>query len=105
LEQLHVKLSFYLDPLDADSGAIRLIPGTNDWTSAFATQLRSDLATPDRVQQTLGVRWDEVPSWPLATVPGDLVVWNFRVIHASFGGSERRRLFSMNFREPAAAAS
>lgn len=101
INQLHLKLSFYLDELDADSGAIRLIPGTNDWASPFATTLRRDLETPATTVERFGVRWDEIPSWPLASRPGDLVLWSFRTVHASFGGGQRRRLFSINFREPA----
>jgi hypothetical protein len=113
LQQLHVKLSFYLDPLDAESGAIRLIPGTNFWETEFASALRRDLATPASTLEAYGVRWDEIPSWPLSTEPGDLVVWNFRTVHASFNGGLRRRLFSLNYcapvddagGEPAATAS
>jgi hypothetical protein len=47
-----------------------------------------------------GVPYDEIPSYPLETDPGDLVVWSFRTVHASFGGDARRRLFSINFKEP-----
>jgi hypothetical protein len=100
MEQFHLKLSFYLDPLDAESGAIRLIPGTNFWDSEFARTMRRDLVTPTKTTETFGVRWDEIPSWPLETLPGDLVLWNFRTVHASFKGGKRRRLFSVNFREP-----
>ena len=37
-------------------------------------------------------------------LPGDVVAWNFRTIHASFNGQERRRLFSLNFKEPESPA-
>ncbi len=99
LDQYHLKLSFYLDPLDADTGAIRLIPGSNHHATRFATSLRRDLQTPTSVREHYGVEPADVPAWTLATQPGDLVLWNFRSIHASFGGSERRRLFSVNFRQ------
>ena len=29
-----------------------------------------------------------------------MIAWDFRTIHASFNGGERRRLFSINFRGP-----
>jgi hypothetical protein len=103
LAQYHVKLSFYLDPLRADTGAIRMIPGTNHHLTDFATTLVGKLQRPEDIEQTFGVRWDEIPSHTLETDPGDLVVWTFRTIHASFGGNARRRLFSMSFREPAPA--
>jgi len=99
LTRYHVKLSFYLDPIDSASGAIRMIPGTNFQTSRFARTLRRGLDDPVRIGEVFGVEGRDIPSWTLATDPGDLVVWNFRTIHASFNGGERRRLFSMNFRE------
>jgi len=101
LTQYHVKLSFYLDPLRADSGAIRMIPGTNHYLTNFAGSLVRYLQKPEEIEQTYGVKWDEIPSQVVETDPGDLVVWSFRTIHASFGGDARRRLFSMSFREPA----
>jgi hypothetical protein len=58
------------------------------------------LQKPEEIEDTYGVKWDEIPSYVLETDPGDLVVWSFRTIHASFGGDARRRLFSMSFREP-----
>ena len=33
------------------------------------------------------------------STPGDLIIWNFRTIHGSYQGGERRRLFSLNFGE------
>jgi hypothetical protein len=105
LQQYHLKLSFYLDPLRAESGAIRFIPGTNHYETMFARVLRRDLQTPQTVVDTFGVDPRDVPSWPVETDPGDLVIWNFRTIHGSFGGGTRRRLFSINFRQSDAAAA
>jgi hypothetical protein len=99
LTRRHVKISLYLDPLSSDSGAIRVLPGTNFWQTAYATELRRDLDDPSKIQEHLGVAPQDLPSWTIQSRPGDAVVWDFRVIHASFNGSERRRLLSLNFRE------
>jgi hypothetical protein len=99
MTQYHVKLSFYLDPLRADTGAIRMLPGSNHHLTPYANTLLRTLQKPDDIEATYGVPVDQIPSWPLETDPGDLVIWQFRTIHASFGGSARRRLFSMNYRE------
>jgi hypothetical protein len=99
IEQRHLKLSFYLDPISADSGAIRMIPGTNHYRTDFAERLRRDLNEPGAIASIFGVEPAAIPSWTLANEPGDLIVWNFRTIHASFNGGARRRLFSLNFRE------
>jgi hypothetical protein len=102
MEQPHLKLSFYLDPLDHETGAIRVIPGTNYLDSAFARRLRGDLIDPETVERTFGVAPQDIPSWTIESEPGDLVCWDFRTMHASFGGNARRRLFSVNFRRPMA---
>jgi Phytanoyl-CoA dioxygenase (PhyH) len=94
----HVKLSFYLDRLRADSGAIRVIPGTNFFNETFAKKLRRKLLDPDNIRNEFGVDGREIPSVPLETDPGDLVVWDFRTVHASYHGGVRRRLFSINFK-------
>ena len=104
LERHHVKLSFYLDPLKGESGAIRMLPGTQFWQSAYAETLRRDLDDPARIESIFGVGPQDIPAWTLESEPGDVIAWNFRTIHASFNGNERRRLFSLNFKEPVPAA-
>ena len=100
LGRLHVKASIYLDPLSADSGAIRVIPGTNFHHTSYAQTLRRELEHADQIESHFGIDGRDIPSWAISSVPGDVVVWNFRTIHASYNGGERRRLFSINFREP-----
>jgi hypothetical protein len=95
----HVKLSFYLDSLRADSGAIRVIPGTQHFKESFATALRNGFREPGEIEDQFGVAARDIPSIALETEPGDVVVWDFRTIHASYYGQVRRRLFSINYRE------
>jgi len=105
MEQRHVKLSFYLDPLDVASGAIRLLPGTNHHLTPYARNLRRDLDDPAKIESIFGVTPDAIPSWTIGSRPGDLIAWDFRTIHASFNGSARRRLLSLNFKENLANSS
>lgn len=95
----HVKLSFYLDPLRADTGAIRVMPGTNFMGSPYSKAVRSRINDPAKIQEHFGVDPRDLPSLPIETDPGDLVIWDFRTVHASYYGDVRRRLFSINFRE------
>ena len=95
----HAKLSFYLDPLRADTGAIRVIPGTNYVREAYAKAVRSLTVDPTKIEEHFGMDPRDLPSVALETDPGDLVVWDFRTVHASYGGGIGRRLFSINFRE------
>lgn len=99
----HVKMSFYLDPLRADSGAPRLMPGTNHWQGTYASTLRTRFRDFGQIPSVYGIDGPEVPSVTLESDPGDLLMWDFRTIHASYFGLERRRLFTMNYRERAAA--
>jgi len=98
LEQTTIKLSFYLDRLRADSGAIRVIPGTHDHLSAFSRRLQETLyRAPDGIRELYGVDAEEIPSWTLDNDPGDVLVWSFRTFHASFHGREGRRSFFLAF--------
>ena len=100
LERFHVKASFYLDPVTRETGAIRLIPGTHLHGSPYAARLRETLhRAPSEIEARYGVPAQEIPSWTLESEPGDVLVWNLRAIHASFGGGDRRRSFSMIYRE------
>jgi hypothetical protein len=95
----HVKLSFYLDDLRADTGAIRVIPGSQFFKESFAIALRKAFREPSQLHEHLPVDARDIPSVALETSPGDLVVWDFRTVHASFHGGVGRRLFSINYRE------
>ena len=99
LNHYHVKMSFYLDELSGENGAIRVIPGSHFHNSTFARTLLKDLDDPTHVEDVYGVHGNDVPSVTLNSSPGDVIVWNFRTIHASYNGGERRRLFSLNFGE------
>jgi len=86
---LHIKIAFYLDPLTRDTGALRVIPGSH---------ISGDRYT-DTMQEYLnnsGIAGKDVPALALETNPGDVVVFNHNLKHASFGGNKRRRMFVMN---------
>jgi ectoine hydroxylase-related dioxygenase (phytanoyl-CoA dioxygenase family) len=94
----HIKLSFYLDELHRETGALRVIPGSHFDGTGYAGALYKHLSRePGRVYEHVGVEVDEVPAWTVDVDPGDLIVGNFRTMHASFNGGVRRRLFTMNF--------
>lgn len=97
LQEHHVKISMYLDPLDAKSGAIRLIPGTHFHMTPFARKVRGAIRSTDQLRSVLGVEPDQLPSYVLENKPGDVVVWDYRTVHAAFNSGERRRLLSMNY--------
>jgi len=96
IEQLFVKTFLYLDPVDADHGALRVIPGTNHWDTPFARSLQGGLAEWRSIEENFGVPGDQIPYWSIDSQPGDLLVAYYRTLHATYGGSEGRRLICIN---------
>jgi hypothetical protein len=105
MTQRHIKFSFYLDPLRADSGAIRVLPGTHFWQGGYAVGLRQSFREVGKSRELFGVDSTEIPATTIDSDPGDVLVWDYRIIHASFNGLNRRRYFSVNFQEPVGAGN
>jgi len=90
---LHIKIAFYLDALTGETGALRVIPGSHRVGEAFADDLQGNIRKSDEIW---GLQGREIPAVALATNPGDILVFNHDLKHAAFGGSQRRRMFTMN---------
>ena len=92
-ELFAIKLAFYLDPLTRDTGCLRVLPGSHRLDSSW----RVSGHDWNQSQDLLGISPAEIPgNVSLETNPGDLVVFNHNTFHAAFGGSSRRRMFTMN---------
>ena len=91
--RLFYKMALYLDPVNASTGSIRVIPGSYRYGDRFAEDLQNRLRDP---LETLGVTGDQVPAIALSSNPGDVVVFNQATKHSSWGGSNRRRMFTIN---------
>ena len=89
----HVKIAFYLDALNRDTGCLRVIPGSHKIGDAFAQALQERIGES---RQLWNIEGTEIPAQVLETRPGDIVCFNHNTKHASFGGSERRRMFTIN---------
>ena len=89
----HIKIAFYLDQLDGETGALRVIPGSHRIGDPFAEDLERSIRKSDELW---GVSGRQVPALALATTPGDILVFNHDLKHATYGGSQRRRMFTMN---------
>lgn len=88
-----LKIVLYLEQLTRDSGALRIIPGTNrsesDWDAAVAA-----LADP---LTAYGLTPEEVPAYAIESEPGDVIAFDPHSLHASFGGGEGRRQLTLTF--------
>ncbi|TNF36624.1 MAG: hypothetical protein EP312_00685 [Gammaproteobacteria bacterium] len=92
----YTKFLFYLDPIKADSGALRVIPGSHHQGQHFSKILHDILSEPE---QQLGVPAKEVPSQVVETTPGDLIVFDYNIQHATCDSRFPRRMFSIGFTE------
>jgi len=91
-----IKIAFYLDPLTPDSGAVRVIPGSHHCGDTYADCLQEEAS---KSVETWGVAPEQVPCAVVETQPGDIIVFWHNTKHAAFGGSQRRRMYTMNFYE------
>ncbi len=88
----HLKIAFYLDPLTAETGALRVIPGSHHFGDRYADLLETGaLATRPG---------PSIPAQALPITPGDLLAFDHRLKHAAYGGNQRRRMFTMNLLAP-----
>jgi hypothetical protein len=67
----------YLDPLDGDAGALRVVPGSHLDASAAPVALDAGVAVD--------------------TSPGDVIVFDEHLLHASTGGGTTRRQWRVDF--------
>lgn len=88
-----VKVAFYLDVVKRDSGCLRVIPGSHRLHEPYAQQLQENIADS---AAAWGVDSAEVPALALESEPGDVLVINHNLKHASFGGGAKRRMFTIN---------
>ena len=97
-----VKMAFYLDPLTRDTGCLRVIPGSHNPGDKFAESVHpgtAGSAARDNAEERWGIGGSEVPAFALEVEPGDLVMFDMCIKHASFGGSTLRRAFAYAFEE------
>jgi hypothetical protein len=86
------KFAIYLEPVGADSGALRVIPGSH--RSPFHDRLREDLGMH---MEKAGFDIPELPAFMCESQPGDVVVFDLRLWHASWGGASDRRMCTVEY--------
>ena len=86
------KFALYLEPVGADTGALRVIPGSH--RSPFHDQLRGELGMH---MEKAGFDIPDLPAFVCESQPGDVVVFDLRLWHASCGGASDRRMCTVEF--------
>jgi ectoine hydroxylase-related dioxygenase (phytanoyl-CoA dioxygenase family) len=98
VDERHLKFAFYLEPTDTDSGAVRVLPSSHHDAELYEGPLGPYLGYDGAIEERTGVLGEHLPSWTLATKPGDVLLWDFRLMHATYGTTVPRRQFAMNYR-------
>jgi hypothetical protein len=83
LDYSGVKFCIYPDPLTAQSGALRVIPGSH--REPLHSSIERD------IEAAYGIAASEVPAFAFASEPGDVLAFNVGLWHAAFGGKPGRR--------------
>lgn len=88
----YAKIAIYLDKVTRDTGCLRVIPGTHRIDQKDSWQATKAIKS----EELWGIPQSEVPCVALESEPGDVVVFNHNLMHCAFGGSSRRRMFTLN---------
>ncbi len=101
LDRKGVKFAFYLQPLDGATGALRFIPGSH--RNPLHTSIRENIRLRESnrgVEDETGLDVHEVPAFAADSTPGDVIAFDNRVWHASWGGGPDRRMCSVGYFAP-----
>ena len=84
-----VKFAVYFDPLTAETGALRLVPGSHhpEQQARLAAWQRSQPTVSD--DASADAYRDSFPGYIAETSPGDVIAFDLHTWHASFGGRDR----------------
>ena len=89
----HLKIAFYLDKLDGNSGALRVIPGSHRLDDRYGKELGERIG---KSEANWDIDGEKVPAYALDVVPGDVLVFDHNTLHSSWNGNSHRRMFTMN---------
>lgn len=116
MDMSRIKVALYLDPVGRDTGCLRFIPGSHripmhdDLQPLRVERTRQTIMEGRNVPGALdeyrekGIDVDSVafdttpekiPAYPVESRPGDVVMFHQNLYHASFGGKEGRRMFTL----------
>lgn len=88
----HVKILLYLEPLDESNGGFRAIPGSHLFGDKFANLCERYVW---KHEQHFELGKDDVPSVCIPTQPGDALVFDYRLKHATSHTQANRRMLSI----------
>ena len=92
----HLKIAIYLEATTRDTGALRIIPGTNH--PEFRQHLQPLTAQQDDpTVKPFGLSGADIPCHVFESEPGDIAMFSEYTWHAAFGGASGRSQHAINF--------
>ena len=91
------KFAFYLQPVDENTGALRLIPGSHKEPLHSELQRITLKESAQGVVELSGLSVEDVPAYTARSQPGDVEAFDNHTWHASWGGSTDRRMCSLGY--------
>jgi len=96
-----IKFAFYLDAMKSDNGALRVIPGSHlqpwhDYLDNIKT-LKYKWVRKNNKSAASGQNILEIPGYACETTPRDVILFDLRIYHASYGGSSDRHMGSVSY--------
>ena len=88
-----VKVMIYLEKVGRDTGCLRVIPGSH--RMPYHKDLADQEISPDALP--FGLAGRDIPCAALESEPGDVILFNHCIWHASFGGGRGRRYIALKF--------
>ncbi len=96
LNYIRIKIMLYLDPMQKEKGALRVIPGSHrlpmhEDLEAF------QLSHAESEPRFFGMAGSDVPCYAVETEPGEMMLFNQSLYHAVYGKSGRRRYIALKY--------
>jgi hypothetical protein len=99
-----VKFAAYFDELTAETGALRLVPGSHHEEQGARLAAYQRRRPPVRTSAEAAACRASVPGYAADTEPGDVIAFDLHTWHASFGGRDRLAWAAVYQRYPETAA-
>ncbi len=96
LSYQRIKVMIYLDPLDKDSGCLRVIPGSHQLPLHGQIEPQEHHQHEDHVKP-FDITGPDMPGFPLECRPGDVIFFNHSLWHGMFNGTKGRRYIALKF--------
>lgn len=95
-----VKVVSYLEPLGEHNGALRVLPGSHRLDRRVLTDLLHGPAFRDEEARAREATW-QVPAHVITSQPGDVIMFDEHLWHASIGGRNRLQWSTCYVLDPA----